>query len=84
MNINYIELKEKILYEMKRTHKKANDIWQFSNCLAFYNKLELSEKNNFDKIMQELCEEDIFIKEEHFNGDYNYRLTLKGEDIIYR
>lgn len=79
-----MELERKILKEMERTHKKTNDIWQYSNCLAFYNNLKLDEQKNFDYAMQDLCANGIFKKEEYFNGSYNYRLTQKGEDIIYQ
>ncbi len=79
MNINCMELKEKIYDEIKRLNIRANGIWTGNNFLnGFKCYLNISEIEKLENTINELICDGIF--ENTIKG---CMLTQKGEDIIY-
>lgn len=78
-----MNLREKIFAHLKKLNFAENYLWtppQYLN--AFLNKLNPVEKKNFSQTMQELCDEDLFTLERDSQFP-SYRLTKKGEELLY-
>ena len=81
-----MELKELILSEVKRLKLKQGYIWKFQTYNSFISKRSIP-LYEFLCIMEELCNEKVFEKEQDYiiNGNiiYRYRLTSDGEKLIW-
>lgn len=78
-----MNLRETIFAHMRNLNCAENYLWtppQYLN--AFLNKLNPVEKKNFSQTMQELCDEDLFTLERDSQFP-SYRLTKKGEELLY-
>lgn len=75
-------LKNKILAEVKKEGLVANSPWVLNRFYPFRSELASEEKEIFDSIMDELCEQGVF-KKDLVNGHIIYTLTSKGAEIIY-
>lgn len=78
-----MNLQEKIFNEIKNCNIKTGDLWVVQRCLKFQNELNPMEQENFEMVMNQLCDEGFFSKEKYVLGITQYFLTEKGEKYIY-
>lgn len=78
-----MDLREKIYHEIRERKIESQGRWVFQEYNLFYNDLNSTEKKEFTYLMQLLCDEEIF-EIERDESVFRYRLTEKGENIIYR
>ena len=75
-------MKEKIFEEIRRLKLGKTHVWLFQQYNPFKYSLDPTEQRVFESTMADLCNEGIFVAES--NGSVIiYRLTEKGEKIIY-
>ncbi len=75
-------MKEKIYEEVRRLNLGKGYLWRFQQYNPFKFSLNPLEQQKFDKTMSDLCDEGIFTAEKD-SLVIVYRLTEKGEKIIY-
>lgn len=78
-----MNLKEKIFNEIKKCNIKKDELWVMQRCMQFQNQLNPLEKENFESVMNQLCDEGFFSKGKYVLGTTQYILTDKGEKYIY-
>lgn len=73
-------VKEKIFEELKKENFTEGSLWRVTHYLnSFLIHLTCEERKEFYTVMNELCDEGLFI-----NQEGNYRLTGKGEIALRR
>lgn len=77
------KLKNKILAELRYRSLGSGNIWLFSNWNGFRNNLNPIEKNWFPQVMSKLVEDGLLL-EEQYGSVVQYRITDKGEQVIYQ
>lgn len=78
-----MELKQKILLELKRINLGEGNHWREHHYRYFLVDLNPVEQRNFYHTMDELVNEDYLLKENE-GGETFYIVTKKGESIIYK
>ena len=78
-----MNMQEKIIQELKRNHLGNNDCWSFKSFYLFYGDLSPVEQKEFDVYMDDWCQDGYFVKEKD-GSVFRYRLTEKGEQMIWK
>lgn len=82
-----MELKKLIFSELRNLRFKQGYIWRFQQYNMFRIELNPIEQNEFISTMNELCQQEVFLREQDYIIDnaviYRYRLTDKGEQLIW-
>ncbi len=82
-----MELKKLIFSELRNLGFKQGYIWRFQQYNMFRIELNPIEQNEFISTMNELCQQEVFLREQDYIIDnaviYRYRLTDKGEQLIW-
>ncbi len=77
--MNAIEI-EQIFSEIRRLDLRTNHVWTPQMYLPFRAVLGVAV---FDCGIKSLVKEDVIIEEPNAEGIKNYRITAKGESVIY-
>lgn len=76
-------MEEKIFDEIRRLKLAKNHVWRFQQYNSFrYDALNPKEQRDFDSFMEKYCQDGIFTAEND-GSVIMYRLTEKGEEVIY-
>lgn len=71
-----------VFAELRKNGMRAGHLWKIQQWLALRNRLDYSSFSDFDNTLNNLCNEGI-VKEERISNAVNYRLTEKGEAMLY-